>query len=45
MKNTKSDKLENYELLSAEDEAEVERMFQRLREVGDLDSQRSSEEK
>lgn len=45
VRNGKTEKMESYALLSASDEAEVERMFQRLREVGDLDSQRSPEEK
>ncbi len=41
VRNSKNEKIEHYPLLSANDEAEVERLFQRLREVGNLDSQNS----
>lgn len=42
VRNGRTEKLEKYPLLTAKDEAEVERMFQRLREVGHLDPQRSA---
>jgi hypothetical protein len=44
VRDSKNERLEKYPLLTLEDEAEVERMFQRLREVGNLDSQSSSSE-
>jgi hypothetical protein len=45
VRDSRNERLERYPLLTAEDEAEVERMYQRLREVGNLDSQSSSEDK
>jgi hypothetical protein len=44
VRDNKNERTERYPLLTREDEAEVERMFQRLREVGNLDSQSSSSE-
>lgn len=44
VRDSRNERLERYPLLTLEDEAEVERMFQRLREVGNLDSQSSSSE-
>jgi len=44
VRDSKNERLERYPLLTLEDEAEVERMVQRLREVGNLDSQSSSSE-
>lgn len=37
VRNGKTSELEKHPILTVEDEAEVERMFQRLREVGNLD--------
>jgi hypothetical protein len=45
VRNGKSEQIVRYPLLTVEDEAEVERLFQRLREIGHLDSIQSSEEK
>jgi hypothetical protein len=45
VKNGKSEQIVRYPLLTVEDEAEVERLFQRLKEIGHLDSIQSPEEK
>jgi hypothetical protein len=45
VKDSRSEKLEKFPLLTVEDEAEVERMYQRLRKVSNLDSQNSPEDK
>jgi hypothetical protein len=37
VRNGKTAEMERHPILTMEDEAEVERMFQRLREVGNLD--------
>lgn len=45
VKDGNTEQIVRYPLLTVEDEAEVERLFQRLREIGHLDSIQSSEEK